>query len=75
LLVCGIYLIGDYVLYADICHLDKINSDILNAQGEKETFAAGPQLNVEILQSESLGKGENSHKNKRVQEKEDYIQR
>jgi hypothetical protein len=23
-------------------------------------FAAGPQLNVEILQSESLGKGENS---------------
>lgn len=41
-------------------HLDKINSDILNAQGEKGMFAAGPQLNVEILQSESLGKGENS---------------
>jgi hypothetical protein len=40
--------------------LDKNNNNILYAQGEKGMFAVGPQLNVEILQSESLGKGENS---------------
>jgi hypothetical protein len=40
--------------------LDKNNNNILYAQGEKGMFAAGPQLKVEILQSESLGKGENS---------------
>jgi hypothetical protein len=40
--------------------LDKNNNDILYAQGEKGMFATGAELNMEILQAESLDKGENS---------------
>jgi phosphoribosyl 1,2-cyclic phosphodiesterase len=38
--------------------LDKSNNDILHAQGEKGMLATGAELNIEIHQSESLKKGE-----------------
>jgi phosphoribosyl 1,2-cyclic phosphodiesterase len=41
-------------------HLDKNNNDILDAQGEKGMFATGAEMNMEIRQTESLEKGENS---------------
>jgi hypothetical protein len=57
-------IIGDRINRYDLRfidpQLDKNNNNILYAQGEKGMFAAGLQLNVEILLSESLGKGENS---------------
>jgi phosphoribosyl 1,2-cyclic phosphodiesterase len=40
--------------------LDKNNNDILYAQGEKGMFATGAELNMEILQAESLDNRENS---------------
>ena len=41
-------------------HVEKTNSNILCAKGEKGMFASGPELNLEILPSESLEKEETS---------------
>jgi phosphoribosyl 1,2-cyclic phosphodiesterase len=41
-------------------HVEKTNSNMLYAKGEKGMFASGPELNLEILPSESLEKEETS---------------
>ena len=60
-------------------HLDKGNNDILHAQGEKGMFATGAELNMQVLQSESLEKGEeailriNVFKKKKTMFKDDIL--
>jgi mRNA degradation ribonuclease J1/J2 len=60
-------------------HLDKSNNDILYAQGEKGMFATSAELNMELLQLDSLEKGEgtvlriNVFKKKKTIFKDDII--
>ena len=41
-------------------HVDKTNSNMLYAKGEKGMFATGPEIKLEVLTSDSLEKEETS---------------